>query len=60
MPLRYSHMKKLLKKILLIGRKESSAKKRRKALEAKAVAGAQKAVKEYRRVFERLAEYDRT
>ncbi len=53
-------MKKLLKKILLIGRKESSAKKRRKALEAKAVAGAQKAVKEYRRVFERLAEYDRT
>ena len=31
----------------------------RKELEKKAVIGAQKAVKEYRRVFERLAEYDR-
>lgn len=31
----------------------------RKALEQKAVEGAHKALKEYRRVFERLAEYDR-
>lgn len=32
----------------------------RKELEEKAVQGAKKAVEEYRRVFERLAEYDRT
>ena len=31
----------------------------RKDLDRKAVEGAEKAVREYRRVFERLAEYDR-
>lgn len=32
----------------------------RKELEEKAIEGAKKAVKDYRRVFERLAEYDKT
>mgnify|MGYP001558541040 CR=1 FL=1 len=32
----------------------------RKALEKKAQEGAEKAVREYGRVFERLAEYDKT
>ncbi|GEM_PF-2527583 len=32
----------------------------REELEKKVVEGAEKAVREYRRVFERLAEYDRT
>ena len=31
----------------------------REDLEAKAIRGAEKALKEYKRVFERLAEYDR-
>ena len=33
---------------------------RREQLEKRAVEGAKKAVREYRRVFERLSEYDRT
>jgi len=41
-------------------RANSSQQTDRQILEKKAVQGAKKAVKEYRRVFERLAEYDRT
>lgn len=33
---------------------------KRQELEKKAVEGAKKAIKEYRRVFDRLSEYDRT
>lgn len=35
-------------------------KEKRIALEEKIVQGAERALKEYRQVFERLAEYDRT
>ena len=50
-----------LKDLLRIGKgnKKSSERLQGEALEKKAVEGAEKAVREYRRVFERLAEYDR-
>lgn len=59
-----------MKKILLFLKTKIGAKAQkpiitvqsieRKQLEKKVVEGAQKALKEYGRVFERLAEYDRT
>ena len=50
-------MKKLVKKPI---KKEVPRPLRREELEKRAVQGAEKAVREYRRVFERRAEYDRT
>ena len=41
-------------------RAKINVQQEQEALEKKAVEGAKKAVKEYRRVFDRLAEYDRT
>lgn len=38
---------------------DSKTREDRGRLEQKAIEGAHKALKEYRRVFERLAEYDR-
>ncbi|MBI3589628.1 MAG: hypothetical protein HY093_04435 [Candidatus Liptonbacteria bacterium] len=52
--IKFLQPKKMEKKRLLVSPIE------REELEKKAVEGAKKAVKEYRRVFERLAEYDRT
>lgn len=51
-------MKKLLKRLL---RKRPVVVKKEidRNLEKKAIEGAEKAVREYRRVFERLAEFDR-
>jgi hypothetical protein len=54
-----------MKKIVKFFKKDKKEKKtqpvlKRADLERKAVEGAEKAVQEYRRVFERLAEYDRT
>ena len=49
-------MKKYIKKLQEIG---FSSKRNRKNLEKKVVEGADKAVKEYKHVFERLAQYDR-
>lgn len=52
-----------MRKIIEFFKREKQEKSRpplgREELEKKAVEGAKKAVKEYRRVFERLAEYDR-
>lgn len=56
-------MKKIWKKIKNYHsfRKEQSQKElNKKELEKKVVEGAHKALKEYGRVFKRLAEYDRT
>ncbi len=41
-------------------KKRKAAPLKKEELEKKVVAGAKKAAKEYRRVFERLAEHDRT
>jgi hypothetical protein len=49
-------MKHLIKHILP---KKKSAEEERKDLERTVIEGAEKAVKEHRRVFERLAEYDK-
>lgn len=51
-------MKKIIKLLKL--RNKKAAPVQRKELERKAVEGAKKAVREYHRVFERLAEYART
>lgn len=54
-------VKKILSKILhSVGLKKADSTVERKKLEEKVVRGAEKAVREYRRVFERLADYDRT
>lgn len=55
-------MKNLLKNRFGKMKKISKIKKelRRKELEKKVIKGIQKVLKEYRRVFERLAEYDKT
>lgn len=55
-------MKKMFKffKSKKTGDRKKSTVLQRDELEKKVVEGAKKAVKEYRRVFERLAEYDRT
>lgn len=50
-------MKKLLD--MLKKAKPATPAQKRAAVDRKAVEGAEKAVREYRRVFERLAEYDR-
>lgn len=51
----------MIKKVKnIFSRKEKSQTLKRKNLEKKAVEAAQEAVVKYRRVFERLAEYDRT
>ncbi|OGY96911.1 MAG: hypothetical protein A2122_01425 [Candidatus Liptonbacteria bacterium GWB1_49_6] len=52
-------MKKNPQKRITTHKIESGKQITRKELEQKAIRGAEKAVKEYRRVFERLAEYDR-
>ncbi len=55
-----------MKKFIQFFKNSASAPKtpapslKREELEKKAVEGAKKAIKEYRQVFERLAEYDRT
>ena len=48
-----------MKKLSNIFKKRDSASKARKQLEQKAVEGARHAVREYKAVFDRLAEYDR-
>lgn len=53
-------MKKLLQLFKRDHKKKEEPTQERAELEKKAVEGAKKAVKDYRRVFERLAEYDRT
>lgn len=57
-------MKDFLKKVLRTERKEVIVVSKtnaitRRELEVKAIEGAARAIKEYGRVFERLAEYDR-
>ncbi|MBI3638164.1 hypothetical protein HY227_00265 [Candidatus Wolfebacteria bacterium] len=52
-------MKKVLEKIKKYCKTEEKPA-RKKELEKKVVEGAKKALKEYGRVFERLAEHDRT
>ncbi|MEK7481975.1 MAG: hypothetical protein AAB607_01340 [Patescibacteria group bacterium] len=49
-----------MKKISKIKKEPRRKEIERKELEKKVIEGAQKALKEYRRVFERLAEYDKT
>ena len=54
-------MKKILRFLKIKkGNKEVVSSPKREDLEQKVVEGAKKAIKEYGRVFERLAEYDRT
>lgn len=56
-------MKKIWEKIKnyqYIGKKQPQKELERKELEKKVIEGANKALKEYGRVFERLAEHDRT
>lgn len=51
----------MIEKIIKIFSKDHNNKKlSREELEKRAIEGAKRAVKDYRRVFERLAEYDRT
>jgi len=52
-------MIKFLKSFVSKKAAQNGAIKDRQQLEEKAVRGARKAVTEYRRVFDRLAEYDR-
>ncbi len=53
-------MMEKIKKYYYTQKELQKKKDERKNLEKKVVKGAQKALKEYGRVFERLAEYDRT
>lgn len=59
-------MKELFQKIFKksLGKAEKREKTppmtERRVLEEKAIEGAKKAIREYRRVFERLSEHDRT
>lgn len=46
-------------RLFTVANQKRQISEEKKVLEKRAIKGAKKAIKEYRRVFERLAEYDR-